>query len=317
MTQIESTAISDRRVYAQSSKPSDNRDGILWVDTSTSKRTTYVYSQGTNAWERVSQDEPVRVVDETGDFDPGVTTLTVGNIEVNNGSAGLLNAETVSRAADDKTGSGANGGLIINPNYNIDKIDVEVSANTSSFSDLVVEQHSDGTEIARKSGPWTGGDTTTIDCGQLLQTGTEYRVLGRNGGSSFDLGNAGGASVSISGTRLDIVNGYAAGSTNSDPYVIGSVGTPSKTTGSIRAEWPQPSDNESWDLATWQRTLNNESVTIDVENGSGTKEFTDITQNFDISTIGTSKNVYLRANIDRGSTSNNPTIDYLARRFER
>jgi len=45
--------------------------------------------------------------------------------------------------------------------------------------------------------------------------------------------------------------------------------------------------------------------------------FTDIGPNFDISTIATSTNVTLRANLSRSNTANNPTLDYAGRRFTR
>jgi len=78
-----------------------------------------------------------------------------------------------------------------------------------------------------------------------------------------------------------------------------------------------PADIDSWDLATFQRTLDGETVTVDVEDDSGNVLFSDIGPNFDISTVDTSKNVTLRANLSRNDTANNPTLDYAARRFTR
>jgi len=78
-----------------------------------------------------------------------------------------------------------------------------------------------------------------------------------------------------------------------------------------------PADIDSYDLATFQRTLDGEAVTVDIEDGNGNVLFSDISPDFDISTIDTSKNVKLRANLSRADTANNPTLDFAARRFTR
>lgn len=78
-----------------------------------------------------------------------------------------------------------------------------------------------------------------------------------------------------------------------------------------------PADIDSWDLATSQRTLDGETVTIDVEDSNGTVLKSDISKDTDISDIANSTDVQLRANLSRNNTANNPTVDYLARRFTR
>lgn len=87
--------------------------------------------------------------------------------------------------------------------------------------------------------------------------------------------------------------------------------------GDVLIEWDSgaPTGINSYDLATFRRTLDNETVTIDVEDGNGNVLFSDISQNFDISTIDTSKNVKLRANLSRNDSTNSPTLDYAARRY--
>jgi hypothetical protein len=92
-----------------------------------------------------------------------------------------------------------------------------------------------------------------------------------------------------------------------------------RSNGDALVEWDTgvPADIDSWDLATYQATEGGETVTVDVEDGAGNVLFSDIGPNFDISTIDTSKNVKLRATLERNDTSNNPTLDYAARRFTR
>lgn len=89
------------------------------------------------------------------------------------------------------------------------------------------------------------------------------------------------------------------------------------TSGDVLVEWGAPSDIESWDLATFQRTLANETVTVDVEDGSNNVLHSDISENFDISTVADSTNVQIRASLSRANTANNPTLDYAARRYVR
>lgn len=54
---MQSTAIFDRRVYARDTAPDDERDGVIWVDTSNSPRETYVYSTDTGSWEPVAAEK--------------------------------------------------------------------------------------------------------------------------------------------------------------------------------------------------------------------------------------------------------------------
>lgn len=98
---------------------------------------------------------------------------------------------------------------------------------------------------------------------------------------------------------------------------IHEVPDPLPTSGSATVSWGSPTELDSWDLATYHRTLDNESVTIDVVDGAGNTLFSNISKNFDISTVSDSTNVALKANLSRSSTSNNPTCDYLARRYVR
>jgi len=78
-----------------------------------------------------------------------------------------------------------------------------------------------------------------------------------------------------------------------------------------------PADIDSYDLATFQRTTDGETVSIDIEDSNGNVLKSDIAKDTDISSIATTTDVQLRANLSRNDTSNNPTLDYAARRFTR
>jgi hypothetical protein len=83
------------------------------------------------------------------------------------------------------------------------------------------------------------------------------------------------------------------------------------TAGDALIEWDKgvPTDIFAWDVATFTRTLDNETVTVDVEDGSGTVLLSDINRNTDISSVAANTNVKLRVNLSRSDTSNNPTLD--------
>jgi hypothetical protein len=96
-------------------------------------------------------------------------------------------------------------------------------------------------------------------------------------------------------------------------------GVAAETSGDVLVEFDSavPADISSYDLATFQRTLENETVSVDVEDGGGTVLFSNISKDFNISSVSPLKNVKLRANLSRTDTANNPKVDYLARRFTR
>ena len=54
MTELSgSQALADRRLYSQDTQPVDERDGVLWLDTSDPARPLYQYSSDSSSWERV------------------------------------------------------------------------------------------------------------------------------------------------------------------------------------------------------------------------------------------------------------------------
>jgi hypothetical protein len=84
-----------------------------------------------------------------------------------------------------------------------------------------------------------------------------------------------------------------------------------KTSGDVLIEWDKgvPTDIFAWDVATFTRTLDGETVTVDVEDGNGNVLLSDISRNTDISSIATTENVTLRVNLSRNDMNNNPTLD--------
>lgn len=55
MTEVgQPETLYDRRIYAQDTQPADERDGVIWIDTSVSPRDKYVYSVDSASWESLT-----------------------------------------------------------------------------------------------------------------------------------------------------------------------------------------------------------------------------------------------------------------------
>lgn len=315
-------SVFDKRIYAQDTQPNDTRDGVIWIDTSVEDRTMWVYSTDTGGFERVQQKLPVRVLEESTAFDGS----DGASIEWSNttrtdpaGGVKLHDASSLSRPSDDSTADvSGTGGLTINPNRPLSTpISATVSSQSGQASRITIERVSDGTIINQETGgPWGSGEVATISVPDALVPGTDYGIWLDDQGNGFTKGEATSTDPSAQGPDFDIVDGWLNG-TYTNPVAISTLSIADQTSGDVLVKWPHPTDIKTWDLATWQRTQDNETVEIDVEDSAGNVLYPNISQNFDVSTVAESEDVYLRARIDRGSTSNDPTLDYAARRHER
>jgi hypothetical protein len=276
---------------------------------------------------------PVRVTEEASTFTESDITLSNTNTVVSNGSVVFGQQNTVNAEINDFFGASSNGfGIQINPNTNISGFEIEVGAKTSGASIAFLVDTSLGPEtiIEQTTGSFSTGDVIAFS--STLDSGTNYNIGLYNDGDDWDVGvNNDSDATPVSGTDIDITNGVKAAhpddgfsvSTTTDAFAIESVITTTTTTSAtsgdalVSFDSGVPSDIISYDLATFQRTLNNGSITIDVEDSNGNVLFSDISQNFDISGVNSSKDVQLRANLSRSSTADNPTVDFLARRFTR
>lgn len=77
-------SLASVEIHAQSTKPNDAKDGVIWVDTSVSPRDTYVYSEGSSSWELIRPDAGLGL--------SGTHTLDVNNRVV------VLNSGTIAGA---------------------------------------------------------------------------------------------------------------------------------------------------------------------------------------------------------------------------
>jgi hypothetical protein len=278
-----------------------------------------------------SLSDPVRVTEEAVTFNESDISVDLTRTNISGGSISL--GSKISRPTDTGADAGDSGGygIRINPNRDLSSITVTLSTNTGPVVDVFVTDANENI-LDEKFGPlntagqrpFNAGDQVTLTAS--LNSGQDFHVGVFDNGNTYSAGRTSNASFPFESPALDIDTSVqdahpsdgAGVSTISRFYAFSSVSVQSNSGDAlIGFDSGVPADIDSYDLATFQRTLDNEAVTVDVEDSNGNVLFSDISQNFDISSVDTSKNVKLRANLSRTDSSNNPTVDYLARRFTR
>ena len=205
-------------------------------------------------------------------------------------------------------------GYRINPNTDIATL--EITTSTNCTADTVYLETEDGT--LSTSGV-TAGDTVTFSDVNMLE-GTTYRVYADSGANQYDAAYDAGISFPISGEAFDVVAGDYNGSSSDYGGNIAEIHSVAKLSGSATVEWSHPAENHAWTTATFQRTLDNETVEIYVEYGDGSGWTTanggsPISRGFDLSSIAASSEVRFRVELSRQDPNNNPTCDLLARQY--
>lgn len=119
-----------------------------------------------------------------------------------------------------------------------------------------------------------------------------------------------GANWGPNGHRLFYVD-----TTNADNFQ--KAGPTTASSGDVLVEWSSPKDLYSWLQVNFQKTLDGETIRVDVEDENGNVLYSDVRREKNIQQVANSKNVALRAHISRTDTTNTPSIDYLARKFKR
>lgn len=270
--------------------------------------------------------DPVRVTEEASTFSESGVTVTNNKTTLDNGSVKLpdvILGTTADRTNDDdSTSATRRRGIQINPNTNIDGIQLTLSQNTSGATTAYLVNDSTGTDLQTVdiSGK-SAGDT--VEFIETLSSGTEFRAVADDNGNTYTAGFFDtGTLTTFSSTDIDITAGMDGGSevtfyANFTDVTAITATDPSSGDALVSFDSGSPSDIGSYDLATFQRTVDSETATIDVEDSNGNVLKSDISKDEDISDIAVSKDVQFRANLSRNDTANNPTIDYLARRFTR
>jgi len=309
--------------YYQTSDPNGSK-GETWYNPDIDM--FYVYDTGQDDWVPIP---PAQILDESTAFDGSDASITLNNTEVSNGSIQLH--YEVNNTNDLPNGNNSNlysggRGIRINPNNDLDGVRVTVTSATGGPDpqDVFLADTNENI-LAEGTEGYTAGDTAILE--SQLSAGTRYYVGLYNNGSDYKMGyyDSGGfpytstdidVEISVNGCHPDDGRSISTFDTFLNAFTSISSVAPA-TGGNAVVEWGSPTQISSWDLATFQKTLDGESVQIDVEDGGGTTLFSDIGRNFDISTVDTSKNARLKAYLSRSNTNNNPTLDYAARRYIR
>ncbi|AFH22761.1 hypothetical protein OSG_eHP34_00140 [environmental Halophage eHP-34] len=95
---------------------------------------------------------------------------------------------TITRPTDTNTSGDVTSyeGEILTPDKSLVKVEAEVSANTTGIDKLAIYA-SDGTLLAEDTTVSTGGDVAVLD-GLSLSSGTDYYIMGYNGGNVWNFG---------------------------------------------------------------------------------------------------------------------------------
>jgi hypothetical protein len=343
--------------YHQSSQPSNPNAGDGWYDTSTGIYRVYADQGDGFRWQAVP---PVKVLREASTFQESDVTLTFlnGQYTFTSGSIGIANNPTEQfddgninpddiAPVSDWTGStsaisGGSGDISISPTNTV-YLDVEAvngltadieftaqrDSDTSNVNKFPIFRNSNGNIImsVRYKGnenafQFNGANDNDLETLDLKKR--TYRIL-------WDWAND-QASIDVDGTTygpFSFANSsdgvYEMDFSVEDTLTMYNMSLDAVySSATVYVEWGAPSDIDSWDLATFQRTLNNESVDIYVaESSDGGSTWSRINggnpigQNFDISTIDPANEVRIECELSRSNTSNDPTFDYAATRYVR
>jgi len=155
------------------------------------------------------QDKPVPEVIDPLNLQSGLST----KYKKSNGDYILreIAEETTDRPDDNKTVSvTSRNGVEINPNDNLDRIEGEISSNTSSnLSTLYLLDSSENIIQSKDISGKAAGDVVGFDEG--LNSGTDYYFVADNDGSSFDVGVQESTNFPYTGTFVDITYAYDGG----------------------------------------------------------------------------------------------------------
>jgi hypothetical protein len=272
--------------------------------------------------------DPIRETEEAVTFTENNITLARTDTVINSGSVELINSASSNLGPDTdraETNVTESSGVVINPNVPITEIDVTVSSGCGLVEEVFVSD-TNRNILAENNAGIVGGGKVTLSAS--LSRNTDFFVGVRSNGTIYTRGENSTPSFPFTNVAFDVPssaksihpndsNSISRGIT-STRFGIGRIKAQSGvTSGDVVVNFGTPTDINAYDLATFQRSFDDETVTVDIIDGSSNLLFSDIGRSFDISGIDPSKNVKLQANLSRSSLSNNPTVDYLARRFTR
>lgn len=314
-----SRSLVDQRVHAQDTQPLDERDGVLWVDTSKSGNPIYVFDGDTREWKDANPTKGVLVTDEATTFEESDVTASLTNAHVNSGtilmdeySSEIGPSSTLNHSNNDYTDQ---SGLYFTPDVDLDGI--RVTGNQSQTKTLNAYLM-DGS-VTNVLDQTTISASETIELRAPLTAGTEYTVVADDSGNLYNSRFADWTGKYPTSNDVITVNaGYKGGVRNSDwwwNFFDFNAIYPYPNAEAV-IEWTPPQDIYAWDMATYQADDAGETLTVDIIDSNGNVLKSNIPRDDDISGIDAANDIRLKVNFSRTTTAQ-PQFGYAGRRFER
>lgn len=270
-----------------------------------------------------SLSDPVRVTEEASTFTESGVTVTHRNTETSNGSIQL-------------TGSQTSGDAVVEFDSgvptDINTWDLATFQRTLDNETVVI----DVGEISIVDGSTTPLDTDSSSFSDSDKTGIEFNpnISLKGIGATISSQTSGFAKAYIEDDSSNVLDSKDISSLSAgDSFEFNYSFTPgttyqllldnnggSYTVGFLSASYPFTSSDVDVTAGVAGTPNTSErysfqSITAKVKGVSN--ELSNISKNTDISTFASDQNIGFTVNLSRNDTSNNPTVDYLARRFTR
>jgi hypothetical protein len=247
------------------------------------------------------------------------TEIASESVSLESGVSGFVDVPDPGTTA---TRNGARG-LKINPNAELDTLDVTITSAASGVTRVGVAD-ANGNILHSTTSGVSAGSTTTLDLSSNpLQSGTTYYIGGDAEGNNFTSAYVSTSSYPFTSNAADVTAaGSAVFSSPSDDttnvFLFSQIDAtqPDATSGSVTVEWGYPADVYEWGAAYFDAVLDGETVDVYAEeyDGSTWNEIAGPLSSGDDLPADPSRNVRFRVDFSRASTSNNPRLKEIARR---
>lgn len=229
--------------------------------------------------------------------------LTVsGNHRVESGSLVLGTVSETDTYSQGTANSGSgNIGFRFTPKRELESMTLSIQSELSgSYSITLTDYFQNGTLDTATA---TGGDTVTLS--GTMDAGNDYRIA-----IEF-------TSTESYGTSSPASNEYINYDTSTVPVFTEVTPDALENSTTVQLEWPEPADLYEWDVATFTKTPDGETVDVFVayDDGLGWTRVNDgapISRNYSLADdpdISPSDSVRIEAELFRSDTANNPTLD--------
>ena len=192
-------------------------------------------------------------------FAESSVTVSTDKTKVEGGSIelSLLSGTGITFSLDNSTLSSVDSsGAIVNPNSDLNGVEVTAASGPSSLGDATLET-TGGTVLDQAA--IAPGETLTLQ--GTLTSGTDYRVYitANSIGSDYERPN-----FPVGTTDIDVTNGFYNGSSSQYVSLTKDITAifGDATSGQAHVEWSAPTDIYGWDVTTFTRSPDGETVDV-------------------------------------------------------